>query len=149
MVDVNRHACDPPAMQSRLTLLGVLMAAIGGAWALRFGTDDSWISFTYARSLIRGDGLTWFGEHVEGYSNFLWVLWAAAGLFMGIDPLSWAWFGSLAAMVAVLAVTYRHAELRSGSVAAWCATGLLATNFTFIAFGTSGLETMLQTALLA
>ena len=126
------------------------MVAVGVAWLIRFGTDDSWISFNYARSLVRGDGLTWFGEHLEGYTNFLWVLWVAAGLAFGVDPLAWAWAGSLAALAAALWCTFRIVRLRSGrDVTALTAIALLATNFTFLAFGTSGLETMLQTALVA
>ena len=131
-------------------LAGIVVLAVGVAWLLRWGTDDAYISFTYARSLVRGDGLTWFGDHIEGYTNFAWVLWAAGGIAAGVDPLVWAWGGSLVALAAAIVATYRIAWLRSGStVTAACATGLLATNFTFLAFGTSGLETMLQTALLA
>ncbi len=119
------------------------------AWLLRFGTDDSYITYVYARELVRGNGLTWFGTHIEGYTNFLWALWSALGLALGRDPLVWAWGASLAALVATIVTTYRIAALRSTIVAGIVATAILATNFTFLAFGTSGLETMLQTALLA
>ena len=34
-------------------------------WLIRWGTDGAYISFTYARSLVRGDGLTWSGDHIE------------------------------------------------------------------------------------
>jgi len=126
----------------------VIAVALLLAWLIRFGCDDAYITFTYARSLVRGDGLTWFGNHVEGYTNFAWVLWIALGLVASVDPLLWAWLGSLAAMAAVIAMTYRLAARRTGSTAAAVAAGaLLATNFTFLAFGTSGLETMLQAAL--
>ena len=41
--------------------------------------DDSFISFRYANNLARGQGLVFNpGERVEGYTNFLWVLLAAA-----------------------------------------------------------------------
>lgn len=127
-----------------------MVAALAIAWLIRWGCDDAYITYVYGRSLVRGDGLTWFGTHIEGYTNFAWVLWSAAGIAAGADPLVWAWAGSLAALAVTLAATYRIARLRGGSVAtAGCAAGLLAGNFTFLAFGTSGLETMLQTALLA
>jgi len=138
--------------RSRVVLVLVLVIAIAVAlaWALRFGTDDSWISYVYARALVRGDGLTWFGTHVEGYTNFLWVMWVALGLRLGGDPLVWSWVGSLAALAVVLAVAFRWARMHLPSeVGAVGVVALLATNFTFLAFGTSGLETMLQTALLA
>ncbi|MEO8843539.1 MAG: hypothetical protein ABI591_09470 [Kofleriaceae bacterium] len=130
-------------------MAGVTALAVALAWFLRFGTDDAYISFVYARSLVEGHGLTWFGAHVEGYTNFLWVLWSAVGLELGANPLVWAWGLSLAALAATLVITYRIAALRSVPIAGTAAIALLATNFTFLAFGTSGLETMLQTALLA
>jgi arabinofuranosyltransferase len=43
-------------------------------------SDDAMISMRYARNLAEGGGLVWNagGERVEGYSDFLWVLWMAA-----------------------------------------------------------------------
>lgn len=136
-------------MRGRVAIAAIALGALLVAWSIRFGCDDAFISFNYSRSLVNGDGLTWFGEHVEGYTNFSWVLWIAGGIALGIDPLAWAWVGSLGAMVLVLVTTYRWARVRSNQLAAaLCAAGILATNFTFVAFGTSGLETMLQCALL-
>ena len=49
--------------------------------------DDAYISFRYARNLIEGHGLVWNpGEYVEGYTNFSWVMWVAAGMWAGISP---------------------------------------------------------------
>jgi arabinofuranosyltransferase len=132
-----------------LLVAGITAVAVAVAWLLRFGTDDAYVSFVYARSLVEGHGLTWFGAHVEGYTNFLWVLWSALGLEVGADPLVWAWGASLVALAATIVITYRIAALRSTALAGVAAIAVLATNFTFLAFGTSGLETMLQTALLA
>lgn len=41
--------------------------------------DDAMISMRYAKNLAGGHGLVWNadGAPVEGYSNFLWVLWMA------------------------------------------------------------------------
>ncbi|CAN5115465.1 hypothetical protein BH11MYX1_BH11MYX1_53930 [soil metagenome] len=132
-----------------LIACAIALVALVIAWSLRFGTDDSYITYVYARELVRGNGLTWFGTHIEGYTNFLWALWSALGLALGRDPLVWAWGASLAALVATIVTTYRIAALRSTITAGLVAAAILATNFTFLAFGTSGLETMLQTALLA
>ena len=51
--------------------------------------DDAYVSFRYARNLVRGDGLVYnVGEPVEGYTNFLWTALAAVPLARGAaDPL--------------------------------------------------------------
>lgn len=134
----------------RLRIGGIVVGAVVLAWLIRWGCDDAFISYVYARNLVRGDGLTWFGDHVEGYTNFGWVLWIAGGLKLGVAPLVWAWLGSLGSLAISLLSTYRVAKLRTANeVTALCTLALLATNFTFLAFGTSGLETMAQCALLA
>ena len=60
------------------------IAAVAGSAALlllhslfyfHYTSDDAYISYRYARNLADGVGLVWNpGEHVEGYSNFLWVV---------------------------------------------------------------------------
>src|SRR5918993_5205805 len=53
---------------------------------LPFLSDDALISLRYAKRLVEGHGLTWnAGERVEGYSNLLWVLCAAALNRLGVD----------------------------------------------------------------
>lgn len=51
--------------------------------------DDAMISMQFAKNLARGDGLVWNvgGEHVEGYSNPLWVL-LMAGIHLFPIPLT-------------------------------------------------------------
>jgi arabinofuranosyltransferase len=132
-----------------LFVAGITVTAVAIACLLRFASDDASVSFDYARSLIEGHGLTWHGAHVEGYRSFLWVLWSALGLELGADPLVWAWATSLVALAATLVITYRIAALRSTACAGVAAIAVLATNFTFLAFGTGGLGTMLQAALIA
>jgi hypothetical protein len=46
--------------------------------------DDAFISYRYARNLVRGAGLVYnVGERVEGYSNFLWTLLLAGAHRLG------------------------------------------------------------------
>src|SRR5690348_12188698 len=76
-----RHALwfgFPPAVALGLLLsLGLLLVHVN---VYRFLTDDSYISFRYARNFAHGYGLVFNPgyEHVEGYSNFLWVVLLAA-----------------------------------------------------------------------
>jgi arabinofuranosyltransferase len=136
-------------MRTRIALAALIAIALTLAWIVRFGCDDAFISYVYSRNLVYGDGLTWFGDHVEGYTNFGWVLWNAVGFFLGADPLRWSWASSLVALAAVLVLAFRITKLRTGSdVVALTTVALLTTNYTFLAYGTSGLETMAQCALL-
>ena len=49
--------------------------------------DDSYISFRYARNLVRGHGLVYnVGERVEGYTNFLWTVAVAGAMAAGARP---------------------------------------------------------------
>lgn len=126
--------------------LGVGMISLILAWHNRFVQDDAFISFHYARSLIEGTGLTWFGDRVEGYTNFLWVLWIAGGLLLGIDPIAWSWAGSLVAFGIVLWATHRIASIVSSSpLVPPLSVLLLGTNYSFSCYATGGLETMWQT----
>lgn len=52
------------------------------------GTDDAYISFRYARNFAEGHGLVYNpGEHVEGYSNLLYVLFLASAFRLGVAHL--------------------------------------------------------------
>ncbi|MHC4077699.1 MAG: hypothetical protein ACYST0_04555, partial [Planctomycetota bacterium] len=63
-----------------LAILYGLYHAVSLAWLC----DDAFISFRYARNLATGHGLVFnAGEHVEGYTNFLWTLVIALGLWAG------------------------------------------------------------------
>ncbi len=81
---------------AKLTWKGVLLwslalvVAIVGLWMWhrqRVVIDDSYITYRYARNLVRGEGLVYNpGERVEGYTNFLWVLFSSAFLAVGANP---------------------------------------------------------------
>lgn len=50
--------------------------------------DDAYISLVYAKNFSNGFGLVYnLGEHVEGYTNFLWVLIMSIPYFFGVDPI--------------------------------------------------------------
>ncbi|MBX7246297.1 MAG: hypothetical protein K1X53_12445 [Candidatus Sumerlaeaceae bacterium] len=119
-----------------------------------FLCDDAFITFRYARNLIRGDGLVFNpGERVEGYTNFLWLLEiAAVWKFLGIRPevgsLILSWLATIGTIwiTLLLSLRTRTDDWRWG--AAWIALLLLATNRNFAVWTTSGLETRQFTMLL-
>ena len=71
-----------------LVLLLVAAAAlIAHSLVFNFVTDDAFISFVYSRNLVEHGQLVFnLGERVEGYTNFLWTLWMAALLKLGMLP---------------------------------------------------------------
>ncbi|MFN8052083.1 MAG: hypothetical protein U0Q22_11635 [Acidimicrobiales bacterium] len=123
--------------------------AVLAALATASVQDDAFISFRYARNLSQGHGLVFnAGERVEGYTNFLWTWlmsvperfgWSSAGFSIAITvPL----------MVVTLALALRFARKVLGNeTLALLAGAALVANMTFIGYGTSGLETMLQAML--
>ena len=125
--------------------------ALWSAMTLRYAwvCDDAYISFRYARNLVRGEGLRYnLGEHppVEGYSDLLWVLLAAVPIQLGLDParpmqllLAACGLGVLLMVFSVL----RQAE--APPAVAGVAVLALGTLPPFAVWSTSGLEPMAQT----
>lgn len=111
-----------------------------------FVSDDCFISLRYARNLVAGHGLVYNpGEHVEGYTNFLWVLLSALFMKLGIDPELPMNLLGIASGALILGIVLRLGLRRFGwsSPLAWIAPFCLALNRTFCAWCTAGLETQL------
>lgn len=138
-----------------------LAATVGGGavfWLhslryLRYTSDDSYISYRYARNLADGFGLVWNrGEHVEGYTNFLWVVILAGLNKAGADlVLSGRWLGfafGVAAIGGTYVLTRALDREATGRIAGFVAALLLGASGPFAAWGTAGLETSLFAVLL-
>jgi hypothetical protein len=127
-------------------LLLVTVAAVAYAWHLRWLADDAFISFRYARNWVAGHGLVYNpGERVEGYTNFLWTVIAAIAIALGLDPAQCALVLSLACLGGVLFFVTRLVRLLAPPgprPVVPMAASLLAANYVFVGYGTSGLETM-------
>ena len=79
-----------------------MLAGLAHAVSLRWTCDDAFISFRYARNLVRGNGLVFnVGEAVEGYTNFLWTLGVAVGMLLGVEPTTWTVVAGLASWLGV------------------------------------------------
>lgn len=69
-----------------LLVLTACISAHGFYTYSDFYHDDSLISLRYCRNFIDGRGLVWNeGERVEGYSNFLFMMFVSALGFLGMD----------------------------------------------------------------
>src|SRR5262245_36974515 len=67
----------------------VLVPALFLLWfGLGVNLDDALISYRYAQHLAAGQGLVWnVGDApVEGYTNFLFVVLIALGMFFRVEP---------------------------------------------------------------
>lgn len=125
-----------------LWLAGVVVGvgvSVADAWRLRWVGDDAFVSFRYARNLVRGLGLVYnAGERVEGYTNFLWTLLVSGGMALGLDPVVFSEVAGIACFAALLVLLART-SLRAGAVP------LAAIAYASLeharSFATSGLET--------
>jgi len=118
-----------------------------------FLTDDAFISFRYARNIADGYGPVFnIGEHVEGYTNFLWVILLAMFSLLGIHPESMAPILSIACSLFLFgAVFYFNREVFSRKPYDYfilIAPLFLALNRTCAVWSTGGLETKLFSLLI-
>jgi arabinofuranosyltransferase len=130
--------------------LAVLVAvAMVAAWQLRFVQDDAFISFRYARNLAEGHGLVYQpGDRVQGFTNPLWTLLMVIPHALGWDVVVFSQLSGIACLGVTVGVTYRLGRLLLGSwTRALVAVVVLVGTVSFTAYGTGGLETSLQTAL--
>jgi hypothetical protein len=136
--------------------VGVAAALVVLALHIReyfFLTDDSFISFRYARNLAQGHGLVFNpgGERVEGYTNLLWVLLLAGSGFLGLDLERFSIIASLVATAALFVTVVGFVWTRLPRDRKWLAivpAVFLASTRSFAVWATSGLETRLFELLL-
>jgi hypothetical protein len=138
---------ERPAWGFVLAVCGMWVVLAGrllGEWQL----DDAYISYRYAWNLVDGQGLVYNpGEMVEGYTNFLWTVLAAASIGLGLNPATVSMLANLALSVTLLSLVWlvgsRLAGKRYFLVAAVCV--LLAGSSAFVTYGArgSGMESML------
>ena len=129
----------------RLLLAAIAIAYTLHAWWLACVAEDAYITFRFARHLVRGNGLVWnAGEPpVEGYTNFLWMLLSALWIELGVDPGRAGQFAGVLAGLAAIFYTVRFAQRLFGcnGLEALLPASLLAVSGPHAAWASSGLET--------
>ncbi len=138
---------SPPRPAPRGALLPGLVVFLLLAWKLDFLCDDAFISFRYSKNLAAGEGLRFnlgLGAPVEGYSNFLWVVWLALFEKLGAEITVAARLSSLlAGALLITCVTRRAARGFGLGTAGSVATGLFLGTLPAVAvWATGGLATM-------
>ncbi|MFH1893711.1 MAG: hypothetical protein ABIK83_13640 [Candidatus Zixiibacteriota bacterium] len=71
------------------TLLLVLLTLFAfHSWSLNFTQDDAYISYRYVENFTEGHGLVFnYGERVEGYTNFLWIMILSLVTLVGLPMI--------------------------------------------------------------
>jgi hypothetical protein len=119
--------------------------------------DDAFITFRYSRNLSDGVGPVWNpGQHVEGYTGFLWMALLAAMHRIGFGLPSAAWVLAYASLAATILFAWKiwalWSEELGGAVASPAVLAVALLGFVLsdpiTTWGTSGLETPLAAALL-
>lgn len=136
-------------LHGRLDLWTIIAATVV-AWIVRFDQDDAYITYRIARNFARGDGLVFVpGQRVEGYTNFLWTVLLSIPERFGWPVVGFGQVLALTSFVVAVVLAYRLSyRFLPTHGQRLLALLVLCTNMTFLAYWTSGMETMLQTALL-
>ncbi len=69
-----------------IIVLAILLALfVYHTLSLDFTQDDAYISYRYVENFVEGHGLVFnYGERVEGYTNFLWIMLLSLASFVGL-----------------------------------------------------------------
>jgi len=141
------------ARQRRLLEWAPLVAAaavlVWHSLQYNFVTDDAYISFVYSRNLAEHGQLTFnLGDHVEGYTSFLWTFALGLLMLLGIDPELSSRVLATACAIGTLVISYRlMRRLGVGAPWAYVPAFLLAASSGFACWTSGGLETQLFTLL--
>ena len=113
--------------------------------------DDTFISMRYARNFAEGHGLVFnYGQKLEGYTNFLWVMLTAPAFWLKVDPLSWVKAMACLFGQAGIFVTYaigRHFAGGRLDPFAWLGAAAWAFSASVVLWSTAGLEPTLMAVL--
>ncbi len=147
----NRTLLSSVAAKQLLARFILLYAVISSAYLLYltwpFSTDDAYITFRYALHLYQGHGLLWnIGGHpVEGYTNFLYVVFAYLSLCLKLAPILFVKVVNVIAFYLSLGVLYRLARLWLTPVLAALCVLVFSFQPGIIWWTVSGLETITYT----
>lgn len=150
---------SPPSVRLASLLIPVFLGVACAIWFITFTVDDPWVTFRYAWQLAHGHGLVFnTGEHVEGYTNFLWTVLLAGIIKAGGDPLVWAKAIGITLHIATIVGVWWCAQrllrerLGLGATAVDVVAGLAAASYAILWFAgiwsAAALETPLFTTLL-
>ncbi len=147
----------PAAKQNNTTLfiaISVLaiIVSIVYSYKLKWLGDDIFIALRYVQNFVSGNGLVYNkGERVEGFTDFFWIMLISFFTWLKRDPLVTVQVLGILASVGTLTlvsiITYKISK-RSKTFILPFITLMLALNYDYNTWATSGLETSLFSFLL-
>ena len=138
-----------------LFIAGSLVALVYGiynAYQLRWLCDDIFITFRYVQNWLAGNGVVYnVGERVEGYTHFLWMCLIALFQWLGSKPEDIVKVLGLLSYAATLVLYIFLSRKTSDRPLLFLplTSLMLACNYDFCIWATSGLETALFTFLVS
>jgi hypothetical protein len=125
-----------------LARVGVLLWLVYASRVLgQWENDDAYISYRYAWNLLHGNGLVYNpGDVVEGYTNFLWTLLAAAAMWAAFPPAGVMLAANISLAMGVVVLAWRVAGRMSRDryVMPVAVVVLLAVDGALMAYGARG-----------
>ena len=132
-------------LRDLLLLLPLFAVLLYFQWQYKgYVKDDAFISLRYARNVAEGLGFVFNrGDRLEGYTNFLWIVFEVPAYWLGIDPLNWAkvlasFFGHVGVVVTFALGRFWGGE--RGTPFAWLGAAMFATSPSVILWSQGGLE---------
>jgi arabinofuranosyltransferase len=132
-------------LKSYLPLIPALLVYGVLAWHLDFYQDDAYISYRYVANYLNGDGLVYnIGEHIEGYTNFGWVIYL---IFWGMLGAGYVVVSKITGFIlgaAVIVVAFLIARLVFDERHGWFTAGvafIVGINQSLAYWSPAGLET--------
>lgn len=133
-----------------LALLVLFLLSILYARHIYAPSDDTFIFLVYARNFLEGNGFTFNGIAVEGYSSTLWLLMITALGILGVDLLTTALALSiLSGGIALISTYYLARKLSLNPIWSLLPVALLAATGDFTFYMSVGLEQVMFVALVA
>lgn len=128
-----------------ILLLVIVAAFVFHSVSLNFTQDDAYISYRYVENFQSGHGLVFnYGERVEGYTNFLWILLLSLASMMGLPIVATSKVLGVASGALTLVFAYlicREFSDRKRWLIPFAAPAFLAANGALAFWVIGGLET--------
>lgn len=124
----------------------VIIACVVRVLWLDFDLDDSFITYTYSRSLAQGQGFVFAGQKALGTTTPLYALLLGVFHFVGLPMVETAKALGYVGTAASTVLIFLLGRAALGPIAGHAAAVLLAINSRHAAVSMSGMETSLYTA---